>query len=127
CSFILYSSYYYFFLFFSSSFIYSSFFSFFFFLMIRRPPRSTLFPYTTLFRSPGAICGKQRRPKWLFRCPCGKAWPCPCGASALRSEEHTSELQSRGHLVCRLLLEKKKKKKKHMKTYKSINRMNWCQ
>src|SRR6266566_8404091 len=86
--------------------------SFFFFLMIRRPPRSTLFPYTTLFRSPprrrcgstgrrGARCGRRRR-----------------------SEEHTSELQSPCNLVCRLLLEKKKKqfiidflklKQKHIK------------
>src|SRR6516164_1490251 len=70
----------------------------FFFLMIRRPPRSTLFPYTTLFRSP--------------------SWPAPWARptsprsrarSAPRSEEHTSELQSQFHLVCRLLLEKKKK------------------
>src|SRR5258708_10500248 len=67
----------------------------FFFLMIRRPPRSTLFPYTTLFRSPP----RQRRPR-RPRPPC---WP------AGRSEEHTSELQSPDHLVCRLLLEKKKK------------------
>src|SRR6266508_5091390 len=69
---------------------------FFFFLMIRRPPRSTLFPYTTLFRS----CLRsppQVRPGW--RSEDGRS----------RSEEHTSELQSRGHLVCRLLLEKKKK------------------
>src|SRR5215208_7948162 len=69
---------------------------FFFFLMIRRPPRSTLFPYTTLFRSrhpPGVA----RRPHQRSRC---RGRP--------RSEEHTSELQSRGHLVCRLLLEKKK-------------------
>src|SRR5712675_3315505 len=71
---------------------------FFFFLMIRRPPRSTLFPYTTLFR-PGP--GHRRiRP--------GGRGPRPAAA---RSEEHTSELQSRLHLVCRLLLEKKKKKK----------------
>src|SRR6266511_4546734 len=71
----------------------------FFFLMIRRPPRSTLFPYTTLFRSP---------------------WPTPRGSRASRwrstrtrprrSEEHTSELQSRENLVCRHLLEKKKKR-----------------
>src|SRR5215510_15176561 len=68
---------------------------FFFFLMIRRPPRSTLFPYTTLFRP-----GSYPRPG------AGPGMPgCPP-----RSEEHTSELQSRGHLVCRLLLEKKKKK-----------------
>src|SRR5207253_11345537 len=80
-----------------------------FFLMIRRPPRSTLFPYTTLFRSaptlshaPGPGSGFPSRPRpFLRRAP----------ARALRSEEHTSELQSRGHLVCRLLLEKKKKNK----------------
>src|SRR6478736_7099092 len=70
---------------------------FFFFLMIRRPPRSTLFPYTTLFRSP-ARRGSATRP----------------GATAARhrpgrSEEHTSELQSQSNLVCRLLLEKKNK------------------
>src|SRR5215216_7408850 len=71
---------------------------FFFFLMIRRPPRSTLFPYTTLFRSPRPTPATRARP-W--------AWP----TSPWRSEEHTSELQSPDHLVCRLLLEKKKKKK----------------
>src|SRR6266436_9369494 len=72
-------------------------FIFFFFLMIRRPPRSTLFPYTTLFRSRRA-CGRRR--------PLPDA--CHDGRRR-RSEEHTSELQSRLHLVCRLLLEKKKK------------------
>src|SRR2546422_7174389 len=88
---------------------------FFFFLMIRRPPRSTLFPYTTLFRSlyrrfslagsgferncGDAACGNRVR---LVRRPDGHG-------TAARSEEHTSELQSRLHLVCRLLLEKKKK------------------
>src|SRR3712207_7666180 len=81
--------------------------------MIRRPPRSTLFPYTTLFRShiPGS------------RAPCGRpnSEGCPAGGAPTtprrprrsqheRSEEHTSELQSRQYLVCRLLLEKKKKK-----------------
>src|SRR6266568_7834896 len=75
----------------------------FFFVMIRRPPRSTLFPYTTLFRSggrgPGWRCGRRRR------------GATPAGRSAGRSEEHTSELQSQFHLVCRLLLEKKKKTK----------------
>src|SRR5229473_5076625 len=72
----------------------------FFFLMIRRPPRSTLFPYTTLFRS-GAVFhsrGNDTQP------------PRHCS----RSEEHTSELQSLAYLVCRLLLEKKKKKAKHV-------------
>src|SRR5256885_7994241 len=74
-------------------------FSFFFFLMIRRPPRSTLFPYTTLFRSSG---------RWAW----STAWRWRASRSAPhRSEEHTSELQSPCNLVCRLLLEKKKKKK----------------
>src|SRR5438876_5878357 len=75
--------------------------------MIRRPPRSTLFPYTTLFRSrparrhPGARhSGLAGLPVRVFR---GQLWPLG------RSEEHTSELQSPVHLVCRLLLEKKKK------------------
>src|SRR5947208_5243145 len=101
----------------------SCYFYFFFFLMIRRPPRSTLFPYTTLFRSTRS-----------------SPWKCRSGASAARrarsmstsiravtrrrrssprwrSEEHTSELQSPDHLVCRLLLEKKKKKHKHSTTH----------
>src|SRR5215217_8445619 len=69
-----------------------------FFLMIRRPPRSTLFPYTTLFRSPAA---------WSTSTCRGTRWRWSSG----RSEEHTSELQSRQYLVCRLLLEKKKKDK----------------
>src|SRR5436305_15275786 len=73
----------------------------FFFLMIPPPPRSTLFPYTTLFRSP-ARANSHRE-------PLGDGTP-PDPPSWLRSEEHTSELQSRPHLVCRLLLEKKKKK-----------------
>src|SRR2546429_5636451 len=72
----------------------------FFFLMIRRPPRSTLFPYTTLFRS--ARLGAYVR--LMQRYPLVAIG----GISADRSEEHTSELQSRLHLVCRLLLEKKK-------------------
>src|SRR5258707_7405231 len=74
----------------------------FFFLMIRRPPRSTLFPYTTLFRSPGATV-QQRAKRSTFRPR--KSCRSP---SHGRSEEHTSELQSRQYLVCRLLLEKKK-------------------
>src|SRR6476620_12159447 len=69
---------------------------FFFFLMIRRPPRSTLFPYTTLFRS-------HPHPVHVPRQGDVQQWQ-------VRSEEHTSELQSRQYLVCRLLLEKKKKK-----------------
>src|SRR2546427_7202413 len=74
--------------------------------MIRRPPRSTLFPYTTLFRSQGPP--NQSQPRAINtlsqKARCGLRWA--------RSEEHTSELQSQSNLVCRLLLEKKKKKKK---------------
>src|SRR2546423_7163743 len=66
--------------------------------MIRRPPRSTLFPYTTLFRSPAATHPLRRRPR--SSPPSTPSW-------APRSEEHTSELQSLAYLVCRLLLEKK--------------------
>src|SRR6266498_5611379 len=78
-------------------------FFFFFFLMIRRPPRSTLFSYTTLFRSPGRAsrhdaCRGGSVSEGRVRGTPGQR----------RSEEHTSELQSRPHLVCRLLLEKKK-------------------
>src|SRR6266481_7140415 len=80
------------------------FFFFFFFLMIRRPPRSTLFPYTTLFRSgdtwPIAASGHSAKTS-IVRSPHS-----PAIASGARSEEHTSELQSQFHLVCRLLLEK---------------------
>src|SRR3712207_7643377 len=77
----------------------------FFFLMIRRPPRSTLFPYTTLFRSGAwrsSATWSSRRPR---RSVCR---PARCSPPRRRSEEHTSELQSRQYLVCRLLLEKKK-------------------
>src|SRR2546429_5099103 len=78
----------------------------FFFLMIRRPPRSTLFPYTTLFRSSGqAGFGKDSRTQGKGVCAV-RAYTERMGR-ARRSEEHTSELQSRLHLVCRLLLEKK--------------------
>src|SRR3712207_9003184 len=88
-------------------------FLFFFFLMIRRPPRSTLFPYTTLFRS-GAGALQRRRGR---RPAAGRAgrlrrilirWAGTTPGGRSRSEEHTSELQSRQYLVCRLLLEKKK-------------------
>src|SRR5260370_18100702 len=82
------------------------FFFFFFFLMIRRPPRSTLFPYTTLFRSTSTMTRVPPRPAI---CPGVRPRPMAIG---LRSEEHTSELQSHLNLVCRLLLEKKKKQKK---------------
>src|SRR6202451_4777992 len=80
----------------------------FFFLMIRRPPRSTLFPYTTLFRSGGVLPDRGSEPhraEGLLR--------------PVRSEEHTSELQSPEYLVCRLLLEKKK----HTTTVQSPNSM----
>src|SRR3989442_5793576 len=97
--------------------------SFFFFLMIRRPPRSTLFPYTTLFRSPLNNCIVFRaviKPSgvkvndMVSRDPChllengiDKEYVITIVSNHNRSEEHTSELQSRPHLVCRLLLEKK--------------------
>src|SRR5258708_27859978 len=76
--------------------------------MIRRPPRSTLFPYTTLFRSP--------RAGMLWNQSSGEIFLSALLASAprnIRSEEHTSELQSPDHLVCRLLLEKKKHRREH--------------
>src|SRR5437660_7335006 len=74
-----------------------------FFFMIRPPPRSTLFPYTTLFRS--TVMSRSRLlPMTRYRAVSSGTRICSSG----RSEEHTSELQSRGHLVCRLLLEKKK-------------------
>src|SRR5256885_7334070 len=79
---------------------------FFFFLMIRRPPRSTLFPYTTLFRSPQGTTAHQQ-----FTVQNTGNVPVTI-TKAKRSEEHTSELQSPCNLVCRLLLEKKKKNKK---------------
>src|SRR5438552_5705782 len=93
-------------------------FFFFFFLLIRRPPRSTLFPYTTLFRSERIVPGGGRFGGRLGeggarQGDAGGAAPARQGAEHHvqgRSEEHTSELQSPDHLVCRLLLEKKKKK-----------------
>src|SRR5262249_62048973 len=94
----------------SLSFLSSFFFlPFFFFLMIRRPPRSTLFPYTTLFRSfalPGELRAAIAFVDLASFTPMTEA----------RSEEHTSELQSLTNLVCRLLLEKKKKIKEYTKT-----------
>src|SRR2546426_2616870 len=76
--------------------------------MIRRPPRSTLFPYTTLFRSSGdAPCSAAKSPSAAITSPSPPARP-PAACDP-RSEEHTSELQSPCNLVCRLLLEKKKK------------------
>src|SRR5690348_18101545 len=89
--------------------------------MIRRPPRSTLFPYTTLFRSRAVIAMRRevmkrhahpRRAAEQLRISCADLRPTATdSADRVRSEEHTSELQSPVHLVCRLLLEKKKKKK----------------
>src|SRR5689334_24777183 len=102
----------------------------FFFLMIRRPPRSTLFPYTTLFRSiPSAsivfvtdrsaskiVSTKITSTGWSTYSRASATAPAvPSCTTCSRSEEHTSELQSQFHLVCRLLLEKKKKKKKTKK------------
>src|SRR3712207_8137994 len=93
---------------------------FFFFLMIRRPPRSTLFPYTTLFRSPGLVIiagGKYTTYRVMAKDAVDLGVkvldrPVPECLTDKRSEEHTSELQSRQYLVCRLLLEKKKKNHK---------------
>src|SRR5262245_65014123 len=93
-----------------------------FFLMIPRPPRSTLFPYTTLFRSPHPGGGAAlRRPR-----------PGAAGAAGAgpghggRSEEHTSELQSLRHLVCRLLLEKKKKRERRDTAHGSMHGADVC-
>src|SRR5436305_7800429 len=90
--------------------------------MIRRPPRSTLFPYTTLFRSAtNRFAGDSASGLLLFQPP----EPTDCNTTTgvtSRSEEHTSELQSRPHLVCRLLLEKKKKKKKNKQS--QTNKLN---
>src|SRR5688572_31476821 len=75
--------------------------------MVRRPPRSTLFPYTTLFRSRAEVCSVNRR--WNAERPVTSA---SVRTRSSRSGEHTSELQSQSNLVCRLLLEKKKKSRK---------------
>src|SRR2546428_9864854 len=93
--------------------------SFFFFLMIRRPPRSTLFPYTTLFRSDHAAVVPalvRRQPAFCLQRSRGSV--------VVRSEEHTSELQSRSDLVCRLLLEKKKKKTNHTRSITTLSSPN---
>src|SRR2546427_6545520 len=92
------------------------FFLFFFFLMIRRPPRSTLFPYTTLFRSDALA-----RIGFVIAVALYVAHGVPPASRvSTRSEEHTSELQSQSNLVCRLLLEKKKK----IYTQHSVTRSN---
>src|SRR5687768_18265053 len=91
--------------------------------MIRRPPKSTLFPYTTLFRSPArssgepSRCAPSRPGKRSIRARPRAHARSRCSPTRARSEEHTSELQSRLHLVCRLLLEKKKNKKELTKTH----------
>src|SRR5258707_10181782 len=93
--------------------------------MIRRPPRSTLFPYTTLFRSrlrlgPLRRQATERRPVWSSNSESRMRFQA-------RSEEHTSELQSRQYLVCRLLLEKKKKKENKSAYYVKRTRNKECQ
>src|SRR5690349_24229429 len=98
-----------------------------FYIMLRRPPRSTLFPYTTLFRStipitytgPGANAVSVRINPPTLTVTTGAAFTFTAQALDARSEEHTSELQSRRDLVCRLLLEKKKKKKQYTINIKS--------
>src|SRR5689334_23975495 len=80
-----------------------------FFLMLRRPPRSTLFPYTTLFRSYPQTAAQVAAALGYGTWTNGAGYMCNESSGSLRSEEHTSELQSQFHLVCRLLLEKKKK------------------
>src|SRR2546422_6098587 len=97
--------------------------------MIRRPPRSTLFPYTTLFRSPdrGVPGGREHAAGDGRRAAVGGGYFFASRLSAAmtapsRSEEHTSELQSRLHLVCRLLLEKKKKRHKCTTTVQHANK-----
>src|SRR3712207_7523632 len=106
----------------------------FFFLMIRRPPRSTLFPYTTLFRSsPGVRSRSGGASQSLCDAHSCQQPACPdaCLPSSvvalpLRSEEHTSELQSRQYLVCRLLLEKKKKRDRISKVTQRIKHRHDC-
>src|SRR5687768_18202694 len=100
--------------------------------MIRRPPRSTLFPYTTLFRSRrevlegerrvvAEVIEKEKERVWIARQPHLRGGQLGEQGERDRSEEHTSELQSRLHLVCRLLLEKKKiMKKKFPKAHKDV-------
>src|SRR6266700_5803832 len=96
--------------------------SFLFFLMIRRPPRSTLFPYTTLFRSAASPHQYAPKPGFPSSAPC---------RTTSRSEEHTSELQSRENLVGRLLLEKKKKSRqdsvRKIILFYDVARSSWLQ
>src|SRR3712207_7703752 len=97
--------------------------------MIRRPPRSTLFPYTTLFRSwPGFLLLPISTPTPPAYAPAPTAAPAACAPAPppRRSEEHTSELQSRQYLVCRLLLEKKKKTRSYRTAYDTPAHMTTC-
>src|SRR5437660_9785440 len=93
--------------------------------MLRRPPRSTLFPYTTLFRSPNSFRNARLKfdtspkPQSSAISRTFSFFDTSLTAASRRSEEHTSELQSRGHLVCRLLLEKKKKKEENIEDLES--------
>src|SRR5256885_13231909 len=113
----------------SSTSTITTLFFFFFFLMIRRPPRSTLFPYTTLFRSFRSALAAENLQKMGYT----NVISMDGGYRGWRSEEHTSELQSPCNLVCRLLLEKKKKKTKvtfillHLKyvTTRAPRRLGW--
>src|SRR2546426_4869617 len=107
-------------------------FFFFFFLMIRRPPRSTLFPYTTLFRSRSVSAAPRMAASTRPAPPVGLrravtvrsgAMRMRAGVRLVRSEEHTSELQSPCNLVCRLLLEKKKKKQERIYTHRCMYEM----
>src|SRR5437667_1737482 len=101
--------------------------------MIRRPPRSTLFPYTTLFRSAAtavAMTGATRRQRYATRASSPRTSGMPAPTSR-RSEEHTSELQSHHDLVCRLLLEKKKKHERRdttaaQETMQVMQRLSTC-
>src|SRR5438270_5255632 len=96
----------------------------FFFLLTPRPPRSTLFPYTTLFRSSPR---RARRPlrRWTPRSRKGRAEVRVLAIQLLRSEEHTSELQSQSNLVCRLLLEKKKTRGAQIRSASWSSRNRW--
>src|SRR5438270_2580702 len=102
------------------------FFILFFFLMIRRPPRSTLFPYTTLFRSPArrtvVVSGTVAQMNEAFAVNLGTYEH----ESLIRSEEHTSELQSQSNLVCRLLLEKKKTIKIRLMGIPEHDQLGYC-
>src|SRR2546430_6726236 len=98
--------------------------------MIRRPPRSTLFPYTTLFRS--RSCCRRNRSRSTSRARSASSSDAPSGARRKatrtpRSEEHTSELQSQSNLVCRLLLEKKKKRLVTIHTSAHQQQITYCE